>query len=767
MGSAWDTFVEGIIWRNNLRQNLPECFTDEVDIMYRLGKEEICALLHSWLLQLPNILPTDENVSNKLRADANEFFKNKKSNHYVLHAYNNAIAGAPCGSRAMALGYANRAIILIRLGRYREAFQDCQLALDGDYPDEKRLKVYFRQADCVENMNEPYKLGPIVEGISKISGTKGLSKGEQEKLHMLKAQYEVAEKSVAVGMAQTAPLPEGRYEASLEVVKTPTQGRYVVAREPIEADGIIATETAVSFVPVYEFNTRNTLASPDCQKCARVNVIPYVCCTCGRACYCSPQCRESHQSVHRFECYGYQKRLWYTIGIAHLGIRCLLDGFGTIRNAVLKAKTATACYKRLIEVTSGEENELGQYGRVLGLVTNFQKMDKDDVLRYALAGLMLSIYLIECTDFVRDHGLSQEGTIPAYELRMLFGALIMRHIGQLVCNGHAISELRASQQSGILCEDNFIPNIGLLHSYLRSSRVFTAIFPQISMFNHDCDPNIRNHFERSTLKVYATRSIAAGSEIVNCYGPNYKLMPVETRLMHLRQQYCFDCNCYRCRTNDDTYIKQFNTLRCPRCRHCCSVELDNENFKTSIGFDPVPKNPVICSQCSEKLYTRLYVRFSEMDLTPSYEYNEKDFQTIVTEYNWCKDLLVDYNQTKAELLQEILSRYTKFAFSMTDELFSTLRGYALELATMRRHQFGFMSLEFLTGCFYLLDIWAVLYVVGGDEPVTLKPAELTALNEFRAALSMVGADTRALISEYMKAHVILDEETPGDLWVPC
>ncbi|XP_052892696.1 SET and MYND domain-containing protein 4-like [Anopheles moucheti] len=766
MGSAWDTFIEATIANNGLHKSLPARFTDEVDIMYRLANSEICAKLLSWLRNLPRVLPIGPDMSNDLRAKGNKLFKENRDPIVVLAAYNTAIAAAPKGSRAMALGYANRAIILIRVGRYREAFYDCQLALDGDYPEELRLKVYFRQAECVESLDEPSKLGPIIEGISKANDTKELSENGQAKLQMLKAKYAAAEKCT-VGITQTASEPESRYEASLKVVDSPTQGRHVIANEAIEVNDIIATETAFSFVPVYEPNARNTLASNDCQKCARVNVIPFVCATCGRACYCSPQCRENHQSVHRFECYGYQKRLWFSIGIAHLGIRCLLDGFDTIRNEILKANSATACYKRLLEMTSGEENELGDYGKVFRLVTNFKKMDKDDVLRYALAGLMLSIYLIDCTDFVSVHGLSRDDTMSASDLRVLLGALIMRHIGQLVCNGHAISELRASVRFDYTltrAEENLLPPVILLHRYLHSSRVFTAIFPRISMFNHDCDPNIRNHFDRATLKVYATRSIPAGSEIVNCYGPHYRLMPVETRLMHLHQQYCFDCNCTRCRTGDDTYLKQFNTIRCPRCRHNFSMELNLEDFMSSFRYD-FQGQPTACPECFQQLGTELY-RYLSNSRFDMLEHSSSDFKRVIKHYDYCSSLLVDSNQTKATILQNILDSYTQYAGLMEAESFFTLRDYCLEFVTMRRNQFGFMSMEYLTACFYLLDIWAEYYRHVGDEGVTLKPEELTALNEFRAALSMVGEDTRALISAYMKQNVILDEETPYDCWVP-
>uniref|UniRef100_A0A182S782 MYND-type domain-containing protein n=1 Tax=Anopheles maculatus TaxID=74869 RepID=A0A182S782_9DIPT len=506
MGSEWDKFTERTITSLKLHECIRRPFTDELDVITRLSNTEVSEKLQGWLRQLPNILPDGEALSNEQRTKGNEMFKGKSSNHLVLQAYNKAIFAAPSGSRALALGHANRAVVLIRLGRFREAYDDCQLALDGDYPDEMRLKVCFRQAECVENMNDPRKLGPIINGISK--KVTDPSKSAWRKMQTLQAKYDAAEK------------------------------------HPVE-DAALSDDNFLGDITM--------------------------CPTCGSACYCSIQCRDDHRPVHRFECVGYQKRLWYFIGIAHLGIRCFLDGFDTIRSEILKLNdnTIPSFIELLNEVTSDGKEGFGNYRQMMGLVTNFEKKPIDDIIHYAMAAQMLAIYLFEFTPFISEYGLPHGKT--ACNLRNCCAALIMRHIGQLVCNGHAISELRAESTCSLnygpqreafvlLQEDSFLPQAGLLHLCFSSSRVFTAIYPQISMFNHNCQPNIRNHFNGSTLTVYTTRVIGRWSEIENCYGPHYKLMTGEKRLMYLQQQYCFECDCYRCRLKDvhDTYLREYN-----------------------------------------------------------------------------------------------------------------------------------------------------------------------------------------------------------------
>lgn len=97
-------------------------------------------------------------------------------------------------------------------------------------------------------------------------------------------------------------------------------------------------------------------------------------------------------------------------------------------------------------------------------------------------------------------------------------------------------------------------NGGGLHLLLKSQRVFTGIFPRISMLNHSCAANIRNEFEGNKLTIFATEDIAEGGEVFNCYGPNYKLMSYQERQDSLRLQYNFICDCSKCQEKNDEYV---------------------------------------------------------------------------------------------------------------------------------------------------------------------------------------------------------------------
>lgn len=102
---------------------------------------------------------------------------------------------------------------------------------------------------------------------------------------------------------------------------------------------------------------------------------------------------------------------------------------------------------------------------------------------------------------------------------------------------------------------------------IEQSRAFTAIFPKISILNHSCDPNIRNHFEGPYLTIHASRDIAQKEEIFNCYGNHYKMVHTDDRQLNLYQQYHFMCTCEKCDSKDLTYDEYYTYI----CFHCNSV----------------------------------------------------------------------------------------------------------------------------------------------------------------------------------------------------
>lgn len=138
--------------------------------------------------------------------------------------------------------------------------------------------------------------------------------------------------------------------------------------------------------------------------------------------------------------------------------------------------------------------------------------------------------------------------------------------------------------------------LGHLHDRLHLDVVATALYPRIALLNHSCTPNIRNRFDGRRLTVSATRPLAAGAEVFNCYVSTDAQQTTDERRAVLGAQYGFECECSRCTADGepldtDTYVcacggrivaqpqqslwwrhadRPAESLRCPKCE--CTVE---------------------------------------------------------------------------------------------------------------------------------------------------------------------------------------------------
>ena len=90
-----------------------------------------------------------------------------------------------------------------------------------------------------------------------------------------------------------------------------------------------------------------------------------------------------------------------------------------------------------------------------------------------------------------------------------------------------------------------------------------ALEPTLVLLNHSCDPSmIRVNCGHSTI-AFASRNIAKGEEITDCYSYPYDITPVQERRPYLQEKYKFLCQCEACRDNWPTAAqlpKSFNDI---------------------------------------------------------------------------------------------------------------------------------------------------------------------------------------------------------------
>ncbi|XP_062547054.1 SET and MYND domain-containing protein 4 [Armigeres subalbatus] len=739
MENGWDVTVAKIARKYNLTEVIRK-FSSEIDTIRKLDAiPDIRKVCRSWIKKLPAVRSNDEEKSHLYRENGNEIFRSRKSPHVALEAYSKAIFAAPRGSSALALAHANRAIVLMSLKRHREAYEDCQLALDGAYPAENRLRVLFRQAECALQMRDREGLEKALEGIQKFSEEQNLASFEEERYKRLQQLAQMIAISEIPNESNDAQLdlPE------LEERSDDVHGRFIVTKTKIKKDAGVVQEKAVSFVPVYDPRGNSEIPPFDCQYCGEVNVIPFPCPTCGRACYCSVACYKEHCNLHRYECPGYEKHLWFMIGIAHLGMRSFLDGFisSTEEFVDLKECNAEKMFQNVADKAEAQHKNY-PYGKVFRLITNLDKMVPSDMVQYSLTAYMLTIYLSDFTEFFDELG-DRNMVMPKEDWFLYSSGVILRHIGQLVCNGHAISELRlcTASENNCLEADSFHIKAGFLHRCFESTRVFTGIFPQISMFNHSCDPNIRNCFSKNTLTVFATRDVDAGCEIFNCYGPNHKLMSKEDRKSALTQQYCFDCNCTRCDSDNDENYEMYERYKCPYVK--CSKQ-----FIVAQNVDPFERD-IKCPKCKRIIDCSCFqtiVAGMSSESEASYE----DFENTLKAYNKCKLVLSEYHETKITLSHMVFIQYLPFS-GLDERCLKALKKLAHEFIRIREHRFGNMSPEYVVACFYLLDLLVIESKCEGDFCIDSDSAII--VDKFKIAIGIFGHGTRTRVMQYIKAHL--------------
>lgn len=119
------------------------------------------------------------------------------------------------------------------------------------------------------------------------------------------------------------------------------------------------------------------------------------------------------------------------IGIAHLAFRNFIIGFNDAveKLNVTHYPTVQHVWTSLMSI---EGNDY-VYGEILRLVTNFDKMDVNDTLRYAITAKLLLVYLEQYTDFFDSLPLKCREILPNItDWKRIAAAILMKHMGQLV-----------------------------------------------------------------------------------------------------------------------------------------------------------------------------------------------------------------------------------------------------------------------------------------------------------------------------------------------
>lgn len=159
-------------------------------------------------------------------------------------------------------------------------------------------------------------------------------------------------------------------------------------------------------------------------------------------------------------------------------------------------------------------------------------------------------YLNNSTDFFDWLSKRENGTFKNNsELILEFGSTLLRNISQIATNASVILHWIQENSTQFPSEDRFVAS---------------ALYPNVSMMNHSCKPNVSMLWVLETQKrtqkfsspcfsyiddtviVRALEDLDVGDEVFNCYGTDYRFYDKDYRQKQLKELYFFECKCVIC-----------------------------------------------------------------------------------------------------------------------------------------------------------------------------------------------------------------------------
>ncbi|XP_037952758.1 SET and MYND domain-containing protein 4-like [Teleopsis dalmanni] len=730
---------------------------ETISILHNLPEEKRISqtdISKDWLSSLSVNEKEDQNTAVKssvhYREVGNRFFASNNERRNVVAAtnlYTKAIFAAPEKSEALALAHANRATALQELGYYQQAYDDCECALEEGYPSHLIHKVLTRQAYCAWKLKDVDRLSTHLDALSE----KKLNESFMDKYKQLRNGLNELLKNKNTEES-SKQCKEVVLEKKSQQIKTSLdeRGRYMVASEDIGENEVVFVERAQSILPVNRFKI--------CQQCAATLIIPFPCRFCYmQVFYCSLECKKLHKNIHSYECVGYQKQLFGHVGIAHLAMRIMLEGLPQFaRN--LECTNAKEIWESLMNSNNLKNIE---YVQSLNMITHLGEMAKGDIVWFALVADLLVTYLDEYTEFFNNFS---KTAACLSDWKLVTGALILRHIGQLIVNGHTFCSIVAmptnqndNMEFTLLSDDMwngaYRLKLGFLHKFCSYEETAAANLPYLSICNHACIQSFQSKFSGRYVHTHATNFIPKNKEIFNCYTLDYRKSKHKHRSEDLKDVYKFKCKCIKCDTkNPDKDYEAFHQYRCENteCRKIFVPKMPNSN--TLNWWDSIDeldsKNAIKCSICRSK---QSFEWFNIIKNLLKVMYSRSSRHLLFETFRKLDNVLIDYHEMKLFFAYAIVSGCFNYIDGIGDnsgdhlgaeefpKLVDVLKLYLIGVAKQCRYN----SIEYVANMTYLWDLIAIgVYKCDNVE-----------MRKMLDSLEMVSDEIKLIFMHYYEDHL--------------
>ncbi|KAF4082128.1 hypothetical protein AMELA_G00148160 [Ameiurus melas] len=571
-------------------------FTD-IDDLFHFGQSHLQSDDLEALSRISEKYPVKKSSESaaRFREQGNVSFKEKDYTSAALY-YTQGVCHAEKNTEQLSLCYANRSAALFHLGLYTKCLEDIQQAFDEGYPSRLQCKLMDREKRCTS--------------LVKI----------QESMKASHSKHETPQSKKNMGSST-------KVSSAVSVHFTPEKGRHLLATENKSAGEMVIEDEAFSFVLIpantqYKKSGKASIFTEPrhCHHCLCENFNSIPCRGCSYAQYCGQRCEtEAWKQYHCWECSVGSELL--ALGVfAHLALRVTLKAGikevqkarescfnfvydvpnATYVNSDGKSHNGKPCSSGGASDSLGLVSELNVRGPLmsnkssqglnhsscchgksyLGIYSLLPHVGKHNpnlcfLFAFTMAALSqrLSLEVPPC----HDH---EEGSVCWGSEKSLLGATALRHMLQLQCNAQAVTVVNVQEDTCLPVQSS------------KEVRIATALFPILSLLNHSCQPNTSISFGLGlsssdscspvyfasgvTVKVRACRDIAAGQELLHCYGPHFSRMDVEKRQRLLLKQYFFRCQCDACKLElaDSTLPLTFNGLKCEKCGNFLKMNVD-------------------------------------------------------------------------------------------------------------------------------------------------------------------------------------------------
>ncbi|XP_077276488.1 protein-lysine N-methyltransferase SMYD4 [Temnothorax americanus] len=540
-------------------------------------------------LEVEKPMVKDSDTAIRLKDVGNKFF-GRGEFAKALETYSNAALLAP--STELSVILANRSATLYHLERHEYALEDIEEALQLGYPKDLFYKLEERRARCLLGLKRHDEAVKTFRRALQALDDARIPLERKQKFEAdIRVMLAVMDKGKQLNeTAKNPPRVHGKqksnahledrfilekkrnslYPACSKAVEIKDDGgdvgRHAVATRKITPGEIVIVERPHCTFLLAEYRLTH------CYLCfARIFVpMPAACHTCSCVAYCSRRCRDADAQVHSREC-KLLPALWHS----RVSVTCYL----ALRAIMQKPFEETMKLKERLR-NPGSASKISAENPYRGddyanafynLVTHEDKRLPEDIFHRAYMAAWL-FRLLRASEYLPENVKTTDSADSKLSDEELFIAGLLLHNLQLLqFNSHEISELVRPKEEKTLAK-------------AKSVFIGGGVYPTVAMLNHSCNPGVIRYFIGTTMIVRAVRTIGAGEEISENYGPIFTTMPESERKRKLRVQYWFDCNCEACSGHWplldelDPTILRFKCETGPSCGNVLLVRSDTNEF---------------------------------------------------------------------------------------------------------------------------------------------------------------------------------------------